>query len=558
MTSSKDAAGIGVLDLKTGSTIGSNFKNCLADPSTICVIGGSSCYSGLGSTDYLAVAQSKKTVINFYAWGKPQASIQCHVQEITTALACDSQGCFLIGGTKAGRLYCWEVCSGALLQTWQGHFKAITKIEIVKGQPFCVSSSEDGMVRIWDLSIIVDQSGGNSSSNSNRSTSSLYRSYSPHTLPVKGMCTLGSFSSIRIATCSHDRSAVLYDVRTSKSCLKVALPVSIESICTNVTEDILFCGGTNGIIYMYDLSETAISLSAAHAEISIVGSSTIPRVMSSNSYHNNAGNDIDAGTSNKAGLMTLAGHSRVVTGLVSSLDNNTLISVSEDGTLRMWDITTRQCIRELTPLAKMPLTNVVIAMRPEVLCAGVHKPTLLPLGHLKKYSEVANMSNFTIGPRLMGCLSNNSADSSCGRGSHPDNTLTFKRLGASKRKKCEDLTFETEIDSNQNASSTFSLDDLEEGRRKPVDRIERASVDFEQGDYVSLPKNIYDLAPPTNTKRKKDKNAERGVQIKMDAGTLEESAKLRKKLVELQSENARWKNVCAMLKEKVENSLVNT
>lgn len=86
--------------------------------------------------------------------------MQCHVQEITTAVAVDSNGFFLLGGTKGGRLHAWEITSGSLVTTWQGHFKAITSIKFTPCGNFCISSSEDGMVRVWDVVSIMSSAGG--------------------------------------------------------------------------------------------------------------------------------------------------------------------------------------------------------------------------------------------------------------------------------------------------------------------------------------------------------------------------------------------------------------
>ena len=161
VTSSKDlGGGIAILDLATCAPICTNFKNCIADPGAICLLGnGSSSFSGSGSSgDYVAVAQSKKTSINIYQWGKPQALYQCHVQEITSALASDRMGRYLCAGSKKGWCSFWELSTGLLLHSFQAHFKAVTKVEFTACGGYCVTVSEDGMARVWEVAQIVDQS----------------------------------------------------------------------------------------------------------------------------------------------------------------------------------------------------------------------------------------------------------------------------------------------------------------------------------------------------------------------------------------------------------------
>ena len=103
----------------------------------------------------------------------------------------------------------------------------------------------------------------------------------------------------------------------------------------------IFVGTSIGKIFVVDLSERAISLSAAHAETFTLGDS------------------FKRGSLNKSQqYMTIAGHSSAVTSLVVSVDNLTLVSVSSDCTMKIWDVVTRQCIRESKPFVKLSLSNV--------------------------------------------------------------------------------------------------------------------------------------------------------------------------------------------------------
>lgn len=231
--------GIAVLDLRTGTPVCPAFKNCLADSGTACIVGGISSFSGhttLGSGDFVVAAQLNKPVINVWQWGKPQVHFQCHLQEITTALTCCAHS-FILAGTRKGWIYCWCVSSGTLLASFQAHFKTVTRLVCSPCGNYCVSSSEDGMVRAWDMSSIVDLSLTSATTASSSSSSSLhssayssssiqpYRSYSPHTLSIKDMQLLGSASgSFRSLTCSLDRTAVIYDIHASTLLCRIPFP----------------------------------------------------------------------------------------------------------------------------------------------------------------------------------------------------------------------------------------------------------------------------------------------------------------------------------------------
>lgn len=160
VTSSKDSGGVGVIDLATGSHICSNFKNCVSDPGTVCLVGGTSGHAGIGckTSDYVCISQSKKPVINVWAWGKSQVHMQCHIQEITTSLTTDPNGSFIFGGTKKGSIYVWEISSGNLLTSWQAHFKEVSRLCVSPCGSFLVSASGDGMARVWDIALAIDES----------------------------------------------------------------------------------------------------------------------------------------------------------------------------------------------------------------------------------------------------------------------------------------------------------------------------------------------------------------------------------------------------------------
>ena len=160
---------------------------------------------------------------------------------------------------------------------------------------------------------------------------------------IRDLRVLGSLtSSLRVLTCSLDRHAVLYDLGTSRVSLKVLFPSPLECITCNHTLDYYFCGSSDGTIFILDVSVAAMNVSAAHALL-------VKR-----------GEALNQNRENASSISSMSGHSRAVTGLEMSLDNRTLVSISEDGSLRLWDSLSRQCVKELYPLNKNPLTNLKV------------------------------------------------------------------------------------------------------------------------------------------------------------------------------------------------------
>jgi WD40 repeat protein len=148
----------------------------------------------------------------------------------------------------------------------------------------------------------------------------------------------------------------------------------------NATHDFCFLGSTSGAIYTVSLSVAALNIthtqltsssSTATASTTASTSSGVAQTSlsqtsgSSHTLTNSGPNKIDNNNNNSNNnniiVRTLRGHSRGVTSLSVSRDNSSLVSVSEDGALRVWDLWNGQCIREVSPLNKCPLTNAMVS-----------------------------------------------------------------------------------------------------------------------------------------------------------------------------------------------------
>ena len=346
-SSSGATTGLAAFDMRGGGGVVASFKNCTAQPGAMCTIKGSSAFSGLGSytAEYIAVSDTKKATINIYTWGKPQPLMQCHIHEVATAIVTDVRGAYLFAGCKTGKMTCWDLSNGDILKSWQAHYKTISRVQVTNCSSFVISSSDDGSVKVWDFPSIVDVLFKDTGT-SRGDTVKPFRSYSPHVMPIKDTAIMGSCTAIKVITCSLDKTVVMYDVCADTTCLKIGFPSSLESILCNCSEDMMFAGASNGKIFIVDLAERAVALSAAHSQIASVGTDGVGVLSAINSRENTKGH------------MCLEGHTSSVTSLAISIDNTTLVSASSDCSIRIWDTITRQCLRESKPFHKSPLSNV--------------------------------------------------------------------------------------------------------------------------------------------------------------------------------------------------------
>ena len=90
-----------------------------------------------------------------------QSQFQCHIQEITTSLAVDSSGTYLVSGTKRGWLYCWELSTGELINSLQAHFKSVTRVAVTKCGNYCyvvsVFENGKGWCERWSTTVRICQ-----------------------------------------------------------------------------------------------------------------------------------------------------------------------------------------------------------------------------------------------------------------------------------------------------------------------------------------------------------------------------------------------------------------
>lgn len=387
-----------------------------------------------------------------------------------------------------------------MINSFQAHFKAVTRVEFSACGGYCATISDDGMARIWEVAMIVDQSqAGNIVSVSSKKTIIPYRSWSPHTLSAKDLFLVSGFSSLRVFTCSTDRTVVMYDAHSGKQILRISLSHSLECITCNPLQDICFVGATNGNIFIIDLSVTAIGMSAANATTGYIA----PRAgaMSTSAESSNTSKGQGQLGNLPAGVSIMEGHTRAVTSLSCSLDNTTLVSSSEDGSLRIWDIWTKQCLREVKPMNKTALTNAIITVRPELIGSGVHKPTLSPIESLKKYPGSGGNSNVGESSNISGGFNNRVVLAAGVLGSHIEEKLnTSQKYGNgpdSVFKDTENLKENNGSQKNQKRARVEENEDVvnedenrNEKRKKNDNEIKKIEIKgFGDGDFVALGDN---------------------------------------------------------------------
>eukprot|EP01040_Poterioochromonas_malhamensis_P005910 gene5911-6353_t len=366
---------------------GVTFKSCIAEKNCVCAL-SSSTYSASGSSfsnrqdgDFLIVAQPSKPQINIYEWGRSQVHLQCHTQEVITAVASDLLGHFLFAGSRKGFVYVWNILDGQLIFAAQIHYQQVSKLHVTKDSQLLISASEDGTLKAWQLPRLLD------SQQASARVVTPHRSWAEHTSAVRDFLVIES-NTLRVLSCSFDHHLILYDVHRAAVVLKVTLTQPLECVTSNFSLDVVVTGSSLGLLSFCDFS--LLSSQTRHVSPFDI----LP------AEHDQKRID----ETNSAGMTHLSAHSKKVTVLLTLPDNATLLSASDDGKLKFWNLHSQQLLREIDCFHGLPVTNCQLFARPHhLLLSGLSKQGLFPIPPLKKYADAdANHSakdeRVTIGP----------------------------------------------------------------------------------------------------------------------------------------------------------------
>ena len=225
-------------------------------------------------------------------------------------------------------MHIWEVTSGRLLRSWPCHYKKVTSLAFSNSGAELVTGGEDTLVTAWLLAEVLDvaapapQLGG-------ASLAPLH-SWSDHTLPISAVAVgAGSGGNAFVFSASADRTLKIRALGTGILLRSIAFPAPLTSLAIDPGEHAVYAGSAHGTIF----------------DLSLVG--------------NNSSSGNGALTDGQ-GWTPMEGHTQAVTCLAVSNDAGYLVSGSEDSSVNIWDLRSRQPVRTLTGASKGPVSSVLL------------------------------------------------------------------------------------------------------------------------------------------------------------------------------------------------------
>lgn len=328
-------------------------------PHGLACVASSTHADGDGGMSGLAAAiEAEKAVLTVYSWQRDQPVARIVLPQKMLCVALAPRGEFVATGTDDGRLYVWDVASGALLASFEAHYRAIRVLRFAPDGAALASGADDGRVCVWSVPSLLrrtDLAGGQAPT--------AYATLADHTLPIADLhWGHGPFPhAAALWTASHDASVKLWDVATRRLLSTFALPAGVSRIAVDPLERFFFAS-LDGARDAYRVELYAQDAGAWHAR---------------------GGRGAEGAVENVSPMHTRVTLAEPITALALTHAASHLAVGTSTGQVHLVDVVTLQVVRVLPATASLtaapstPVTNLLALPRP---------PDLLTAAQLGKRS----------------------------------------------------------------------------------------------------------------------------------------------------------------------------
>lgn len=277
---------------------------------------------------FIVTANNVKPLLNMWAINNSDTiqTFKFVLPGKVNALAVSNDGEFLIAGIKEN-IYIWQVSTGKMLTMLSKHYQQINCIKFIDDGSHFASGGEDGQVIIWSLSAAIGD-------RFRMDNVEPLHAFSDHALPVTDLWIGTGGLAAMLVSASKDRTCKIYDIASGTMLLSLVFQEIITAITLDRLENSLFIGTSLGNIYLHRLQPP-------------------PRTRE---YHITDEDKIN----NK-----FKGHTKSITCLAISLDEQTLMSGSEDANVIIWNIQSRSLLKTIAH--KGAITNAIFITTPQVM-----------------------------------------------------------------------------------------------------------------------------------------------------------------------------------------------
>ncbi|KAG0235948.1 Pre-rRNA-processing protein ipi3 [Actinomortierella wolfii] len=305
-------------------------------------------------------------------------------------LATSSKGTYCAGGTQSGRVHVWKVATGVLHRTFDAHYKKITTLRFSSDDSVLFTGSEDSAVHVWMMSDLLDESSSEEPAP--------HYSWTDHTLSITDIqCGIGNFHGTRVLTSSLDHTCKLWDLSTGTLLTTFLFPTKITSVALDPSERFfLAASGTPATTLSVSGNKEptadyviyqALLYKSKHTE---QGYTTIEAVDGDSGLEQiGLGGAKRGGRGGGASDLVFKGHHHPITRLSLNFDGSALVSGDSKGTVLVWDVASRQMVREMKH-HKGSVSSIHTMFQPADLYSNTtltKKPKLQPVGRFGRLPQ---------------------------------------------------------------------------------------------------------------------------------------------------------------------------
>ena len=286
--------------------------------------------------DVAMVCAAKDASVIGYGIGARAVDLRSRVPERLGCVALSSDGYFVAGGgAGSGRVYLWELWSGRLCRVWEGHFRGVSCACFSERDDVLVTGGEDSIVAPWCATAAAD------SGQRTAPMAPLWDHWSEHSMPVTGLVCRGS----RVFSVALDRTCKVRDLASGSALCSLSLGDAPRCLALDALDSYLLVGCDGGQVLRVDLDATAMAATCAAAADAAFDHRGA-RVGGGSGYGGDEGGAFAGLLAAQAPVLAYVGHSGRVVGVAQHpRDASRIVSASDDGSLRVWDAASRQCLR---------------------------------------------------------------------------------------------------------------------------------------------------------------------------------------------------------------------